>query len=64
AKDVKDIRKSRKKLKMAKWIISIFFLVLGVLSLAAFAKIGFENYQSQTTAMVKTYNGANYEYSI
>ena len=49
---------------MAKWIISIFFLVLGVLSLAAFAKIGFENYQSQTTAMVKTYNGANYEYSI
>ncbi|EAL1432128.1 fumarate reductase cytochrome b subunit [Campylobacter coli] len=64
AKDVKDIRKSRKKLKMAKWIISIFFLVLGVLSLAAFAKIGFENYQIQTTAMVKTYNGANYEYSI
>ena len=50
---------------MAKWVISVFFLVLGVLSLAAFAKIGFENYQNQAqSAMIKTYNGANYEYTI
>ncbi|EIE0702092.1 fumarate reductase cytochrome b subunit [Campylobacter jejuni] len=62
----KNAKESRKKLKTAKWIISIFFLVLGVLSLAAFIKIGYENYQNQTqtTAMIKNYNGANYEYTI
>ena len=61
----KNAKESRKKLKMAKWVISVFFLVLGVLSLAAFAKIGFENYQNQAqSAMIKTYNGANYEYTI
>ena len=60
----KNARESRKKLKRAKWAISAFFLALGVLSLAAFAKIGFENYQIQANAMIKNYNGANYEYTI
>ena len=39
-----DAKQSRKKLKIAKWIISAFFLILGVLSLLAFVKIGFANY--------------------
>ena len=36
----KNAKESRKKLKAAKWIISVFFLALGALSLAAFIKIG------------------------
>ena len=36
----KDAKKSRKKLKTYKWIITVFFLVLGLLSLAAYVKIG------------------------
>ncbi|CUU81106.1 fumarate reductase cytochrome b subunit [Campylobacter hyointestinalis] len=40
----KDAKESRKKLKKAKWFLSIFFLVLGLLSLAAFLKIGYNNY--------------------
>lgn len=37
----KNSKESRKKLKKAKWILSIFFLVLGVLSLLSFMKLGF-----------------------
>jgi len=36
----KDAKKSRKKLKMYKWFITVFFLTLGFLSLAAYIKIG------------------------
>ena len=36
----KDPKKSRKKLKTYKWVITIFFLTLGLLSLAAYIKIG------------------------
>lgn len=56
----KNAKQSRKKLKIAKWVISIFFLVLGVLSLIAFVKIGYENYQNtiQTTIMINNNNGA------
>ena len=36
----KDAKASRKRLKVAKWVISLFFLVLGALSLGAFIKIG------------------------
>lgn len=36
----KDAKKSRKKLKLYKWFITIFFLTLGLLSLAAYIKIG------------------------
>ena len=36
----KDSKKSRKKLKMFKWFVTFFFLTLGLLSLAAYIKIG------------------------
>lgn len=36
----KDAKESRKKLTKAKWIISAIFIVIGLLSLAAFFKIG------------------------
>ncbi|MDH5464994.1 MAG: fumarate reductase cytochrome b subunit [Thiovulaceae bacterium] len=36
----KDAKKSRKRLKVYKWFITVFFLVLGFLSLAAYIKIG------------------------
>lgn len=39
----KDAKKSRKKLKIYKWVITIFFLILGFLSLAAYIKIGLAN---------------------
>ncbi len=41
--DGKDARTTRKKLKKAKWIATIFFLVLGFASLAAYIKIGIEH---------------------
>lgn len=39
----KNAKESRAKLKKAKWILSAFFIILGVLSLLAFMKIGFSN---------------------
>ena len=36
----KDAKKSRKKLKTYKWALTVFFLALGLLSLAAYIKIG------------------------
>lgn len=36
----KDVKESRRKLTKAKWIISAIFVVIGLLSLAAFFKIG------------------------
>lgn len=62
----KNAKESRKKLKTAKWVISIFFLVLGFLSLAAFAKIGYKNYQEQQiqSVMIKNYDGVKHEYTI
>ena len=41
--DGKNPRASRKKLKMAKWIVTIVFLTLGILSLAAYIKIEYKN---------------------
>jgi fumarate reductase subunit C len=38
--DGKNPRASRKILKKAKWIVTVVFLTLGVLSLAAYIKIG------------------------
>ncbi len=38
--DGKNPRASRKRLKKAKWIVTVVFLTLGVLSLAAYIKIG------------------------
>lgn len=36
----KNAKESRKKLKIYKWFITVFFLTLGLLSLAAYIKIG------------------------
>lgn len=36
----KDAKKSRKRLKIYKWLITVFFLALGLLTLAAYIKIG------------------------
>jgi len=38
--DGKDPRRNRKRLKKAKMVITVFFLVLGLLSFAAYVKIG------------------------
>ncbi|MBO7369830.1 MAG: fumarate reductase cytochrome b subunit [Campylobacter sp.] len=40
----KDYKETRKKLKKAKWALSAVFIVLGLLSMAAFLKIGYQNY--------------------
>ena len=40
----KDPRASRKRYKRAKWLITAFFLTLGVLTLAAYIKIGLAHY--------------------
>lgn len=38
----KDANASRKRLKLAKWALTVFFLVLGLATLAAYMKIGYE----------------------
>lgn len=38
--DGKNPKVSRKRLKIGKWVITVIFLVLGILSLAAYIKIG------------------------
>jgi len=37
-----DAKESRKKLKQVKWAVTIFFLALGLLTLAAYVKYGYE----------------------
>lgn len=39
-----DVRGRRKKLKIAKWFISIFFLLLGLLTMAAYIKTGLSDH--------------------
>ena len=39
----RNAKESRKKLKKAKVFVTVFFLTLGVLSLAAYIKIGLEH---------------------
>ena len=36
----KDANASRKRLKLAKWALTVFFLVLGLATLAAYMRIG------------------------
>lgn len=38
-----DAKESRKNLKKAKWAVTTFFLALGLLTLAAYVKIGYEH---------------------
>lgn len=42
----KNAKESRKKLKKLKWILSAFFIILGLFSLAAFLKIGYSNFET------------------
>lgn len=39
-----DYKQTRAKLKKAKWVLSVFFIALGLLSMIAFLKIGYQNY--------------------
>lgn len=39
----KDVKKGRRRLKTIKWLITIFFLVLGITTLAAYMKVGYEH---------------------
>lgn len=53
-----NAKETRKKLKQAKWAITVFFLALGVLTLVAYLKIGIEHQDRageryHPTAMVK-----------
>ena len=38
-----DPNASRKRLKVLKWALTVFFIVLGLATLAAYAKIGYEH---------------------
>jgi fumarate reductase subunit C len=38
-----DVNETRRKLKLAKWALTVFFLTLGLLTLAAYIKIGIEH---------------------
>lgn len=40
----KDARVSRKRLKIAKWIISVFFLVLGLVTMMVYIKVGLSDH--------------------
>ena len=46
--DGENPKATRKALKKVKWILTVFFLVLGFASLAAYMKIGYENAQNGT----------------
>ena len=39
----KDANASRKRLKTLKWVLTVFFIVLGLATLAAYMKIGYEH---------------------
>ena len=39
----KDPKVGRKRLSIAKWLLTVFFLVLGLLTLAAYMEVGYEH---------------------
>jgi fumarate reductase subunit C len=45
----KDVNASRKRLKWLKWILTVFFLVLGLATLAAYMKLGYEHREQAGT---------------
>lgn len=58
-------RDTRRKLQKLKWMLTGFFIVLGLLTLAAYIKIGIEHqdqagerYQPRSTALLQTNNSA------
>jgi fumarate reductase subunit C len=64
--DGENPKATRKALKKVKWVLTVFFLVLGFASLAAYMKIGYENAKNGTvgqkytpTAQIMNYNLTN-----
>ncbi|MCT7910934.1 fumarate reductase cytochrome b subunit [Arcobacter lacus] len=64
--DGENPKATRKALKKVKWVLTVFFLVLGFASLAAYMKIGYENAKNGTvgqrytpTAQIINYNITN-----
>lgn len=47
-----DYKATRKKLKKAKWVLSVFFIVLGLLSMATFIKYGYQNYTTSSYSTI------------
>jgi fumarate reductase subunit C len=47
-----DADRGRKRLSVFKWTLTVFFLVLGLLTLAAYLKIGYENRNADPTPYV------------
>jgi fumarate reductase subunit C len=41
--DFSDPKTARRKLKLMKWVFTVFFLALGLLTLAAYIKLGIEH---------------------
>jgi fumarate reductase subunit C len=39
----KDVKKNRRRLQVAKWLITVFFLILGCATLQAYMKIGYDH---------------------
>lgn len=52
----KDPKKSRQRLHKAKWILTIFFIVLGLLTLSAYMKIGFDHADKAGERYVPSYS--------
>ncbi len=51
----KDAKRSRKRLKKVKWVITVFFMGLGLLTLAAYMKIGFEHMDKAGERYIPSY---------
>lgn len=62
--DGKNPKETRKTLKKVKWILTVFFLVLGLATLAAYMKIGIENAQNGTVGQKYTPTAKIINYDI
>lgn len=62
--DGENPKATRKTLKKIKWLLTVFFLVLGFASLAAYMKIGMENAKNGTVGQKYTPTASVIEYKI
>lgn len=62
--DGENPKATRKTLKKIKWALTVFFLVLGFASLAAYMKIGMENAKNGTVGQKYTPTASVIEYKI
>lgn len=62
--DGENPKATRKTLKKVKWLLTVFFLVLGFASLAAYMKIGMENAKNGTVGQKYTPTASVIEYKI